>query len=341
MGTTRRRTVGRALAGVLGMAAWAGMGAQPALAEVTELRITKQPGIIYLPNIVMEQQKLVEQAADKLGLKGLSVKFITFGGGGAATDALLSGNVDIVTTGASNMLLLWDRTRGQVKGLAGASATPMWLVSRDPAVKTLEDLKPSDRIAVPTVKVSSQAIILQIAARKLFGDAKADHFDGMTVTLGHPDAAAALMNGSGSITGHFSGAPYQAAEANAAGMHVVTTSDKILGGPYSNAVYFTTTKFHDGNPQVIKAFMEAAQQASDFIGAHPREACELYLKATGEKYTVDELLAQIGDPKTSYSTAPFGMQMVADHMALTKVLRTRPASWKEFFFPEAAGLPGN
>lgn len=310
-------------------------------AEVTELRITKQPGIIYLAPIVMERQRLVEAAAASFGIPDLKVTYITFGGGGAATDALLSGGVDIVTTGASNMLLLWDRTRGQVRGLAGSSATPMWLISNNPAVRTLEDLKATDRIAVPTVKVSSQAIVLQIAARKLYGDANFDHFDGMTVTLGHPDAQAALTSGGGALTGHFSGAPYQAAEAQASGMHVVTTSDAILGGPYSNAVYFAHTKFHDANPMVVRAFMMAAQQASDYIAAHPREACQLYLDATGEKTPIDVLLGQIGDPKTSFSTAPFGMMTVASHMALTKVLRTTPARWQDFFFPEAAGLPGN
>ena len=316
----------------------------PALAraETDALRITKQPGIIYLGPIVMEQQKLIEQEAAKLGLPALHVSWITFGGGGAATDALLSGNVDIVTTGASNMLLLWDRTHGQVKGLAGSSATPMWLISNRPEVKSLRDLLPTDKIAVPTVKISSQAIVLQIAARQLYGDAGFDHFDAMTVTLGHPDAQAALTGGKGGgLTGHFSGAPYQAAEAEAPGLHVVTTSDQILGGPYSNAVYFATVKFHDANPTVMKAFEAAAKDASEYIAAHPREACELYLAATGEKTPVDVLLKQIGDPKTSYSTAPFGMMRVASHMADTKVLKTRPANWQEFFFPEAAGLPGN
>ena len=331
-----------ALAPVLAMVLATVLAPGAAWAEASALRITKQPGIIYLAPIVMEQQKLVEKAAAGLGLKDLKVSFVTFGSGGAATDALLSGNVDIVTTGASNMLLLWDRTKGQVKGLAGSSATPMWLVSNNPAVKALTDLKPGDKIAVPTVKVSSQAIILQIAARALYGDANFDHFDAMTTTLSHPDAQAALTGGGGgSLTGHFSGAPYQAAEAEIPGVHVVTTSDAILGGPYSNAVYFTSTRFHDANPLLIKAFMQAAQEAADYIGAHPQEACALYLKATGEKGTVEMLMSQIGDPKITFATSPFGMMRVASHMALTKVLKTQPARWQDFFFPEAASLPGN
>ena len=326
---------------ILACAAMVFFAASTARAEVTELRITKQPGIIYLAPIVMEQRKLVEKAAARLGLAKLAAKFVTFGGGGAATDALLAGGVDVVTTGASNMLLLWDRTKGQVKGLAGSSATPMWLVSNNPAIKTLRDFTDKDRIAVPTVKVSSQAIILQIAAAKLYGPGDVTHFDNMTVTLGHPDAQIALTNNSGSLTGHFSGAPYQAAEAAAPGLHVVTTSTDILGQPYSNAVYFAAQKFHDANPTVIKAFLAAAKDASDYIVANPREACELYLKATGEKTPVDVLLQQIGDPKTSFSIAPFGMDLVANHMADTKVLRSRPTGWHDFFFAEAADLPGN
>lgn len=317
------------------------LGAASVRAEPAEIRITKQPGIIYLGPIVMEQQKLVEKAASGLGLPNLVARYVTFGGGGAATDALLSGQVDIVTTGASNMLLLWDRTRGGVKGLAGSSATPMWLVSNNPNVKSLTDLTSADKIAVPTVKMSSQAIVLQIAARKLFGDARFDHFDAMTTTLGHPDAMAALLSRSGTLTGHFSGAPYQATEAAAPGMHVVTTSDAILGGPYSNAVYFTTTKFYDANPLAIQAFMQAAQAAADYIAANPREACALYLQVSGEKGTVDDLMAQIGDPKVSFSTTPFGMMTVASHMATIKVLKQTPARWQDFFFPVAAHLPGN
>ena len=164
----------------------------------------------------------------------------------------------------------------------------------------------------------------------------------MTMTLSHPDAQAQLTSGKGGgLTGHFSGAPYQAAEADAPGLHVITTSEDILSAKYSNAVYFAGTKFHDANPTVIKAFMAAAQAASDYIIANPREACELYLKVTGEKTSVDVLLKQIGDPARNFSIAPFGMQRIADHMAFTKVLKTRPESWKDFFFPEAYGLPGN
>jgi NitT/TauT family transport system substrate-binding protein len=312
-----------------------------ARAEVSEIRITRQPGIIYLAVTVMEQGKLVEKAAASQGMPGLKATYSVFGGGGAATDALLSGNVDVVTTGVSNMLLLWDRTKGGVKGFGSSSATPMWLLSNNPNVKSLKDLTAADKIAVPTVKISSQAILLQMAARKLYGDAEFAKFDSITTTLGHPDAQASLSSGGGGLTGHFSGSPFQQAESRLPGVQMVATSTEIMGGPVSNAVYFGTQKFHDANPGAVKAFLAAAREAEKFIAEHPREACEMFVAITGEKAPTDDLVAIIKQPDMLYKTIPVGTMATALHMADIKVLKTRPESWKDYFFPEAHGLGGN
>ena len=158
--------------------------AAPASAEVSELRITKQPSIIYLPLVVMEQNKLLEKHAKAAGLGDLKVSWITFNSGGASTDALLSGSVDLVTSGVSNLLLLWERTKGEVNGVTSVGGLPMLLVTRDPAVKTLKDFTEKDKIAVPTIKVSSQAMVLKMAMEKMYGEAARDKLDAMTVQLG-------------------------------------------------------------------------------------------------------------------------------------------------------------
>lgn len=313
----------------------------PARAEVSEIRITRQPGIIYLPVVVMEQAKLVEKAAAAVGLPSLKATYIVVGGGGVATDGILSGNVDVATTGVSNLLLLWDRTKGGVKGYAGASATPLWLLSDNPNVKSLKDLSASDKIALPTVKISSQAILLQIAARAIYGDADYAHFDAMTTTLAHPDAVAALSSGGGGLTGHFSGPPFQQSELKLLGVHLVTTSTDIMGGPVSNALFFGSQKFHDANPNVVKAFMTAAAEAERFIAEHPQEACAMYAAATGDKTPIDELVAIIKSPGMFYDLNPVGTLKTALHMADTKVLKMRPTNWKDYFFAEADALLGN
>src|SRR6202140_1186044 len=156
----------------------------------TEISLSRQPGIYYMPTHIIEKQKLIEKHAGLLGLPNITTKWLTFSGGGAQTDALLAGGVDILNTGTGNLLLLWDRTRGGGKGIAATSAQPMTLISRDANIKSIRDFGPGDKIAVPTVKISTQAIVLQIAASEAFGADKWSKLDANTVQLGPPDAYA-------------------------------------------------------------------------------------------------------------------------------------------------------
>ena len=116
------------------------------------------------PRTSWKRTELIEKHAAALGLPNVTTKWINLSGGGAQTDALLAGGVDILNTGTGNLLLLWDRTRGGVKGIAATSAQTMTLISRDANIKSIKDFGPNDKIAVPTVKISTQAIVLQIAA---------------------------------------------------------------------------------------------------------------------------------------------------------------------------------
>ncbi len=87
----------------------------PAAAQkAKDLRFARILGINFLPNYVMEASKLVEKRALELGVPELRVEWRTVSSGGAATDAMLAGGVDVVSVGPGNVLLLWDRTRGGV-----------------------------------------------------------------------------------------------------------------------------------------------------------------------------------------------------------------------------------
>jgi NitT/TauT family transport system substrate-binding protein len=314
--------------------------AAPATAEVSELRITKQPSIIYLPLVVMEQNKLLEKHAKAAGLADVKVSWITFNSGGASTDALLSGSVDLVTSGVSNLLLLWERTKGEVNGVTSVGGLPMLLVTRDPAVKTLKDFTEKDKIAVPTIKVSTQAMVLKMAMEKMYGEAARDKLDAMTVQLGHPDAMIAVVGGTSEVNSHFSAPPYQFTELKAPGVHLVLDSSDVFGGPASNAVVFGTRKFYNANPKTIAAFMAGLEEANRLIARDPAVAAKIYLDATHEKYSVDEVVAMIRAPNVVYSTTPNATMVFANFMFKTGLIKTRPGTWKEFFFPVVHNLPG-
>ena len=70
----------------------------PAEAETNEIRIGKQYGLAYLPLMVMESQKLYEKRAAELGISTKPV-YLTLGTNTAANEALISGNLDVITNG--------------------------------------------------------------------------------------------------------------------------------------------------------------------------------------------------------------------------------------------------
>ena len=159
----------RSMTSLAAMAACAAFLVAPLSAvaqQKSEITITRQPGILYLPSHVMEKQHLIEQEAAKRGVPNLQVKWVNLSGGGAQTDALLAGSVAAVNTGVGNLLLLWDRTKGGVKGIVANSALPLTLITRNPNIKSVRDFTEKDKIGVAGGKVSVQAMLLQMAAAK-------------------------------------------------------------------------------------------------------------------------------------------------------------------------------
>jgi len=311
--------------------------------QAREIKVTRQPSIIYMPTYVMERQRLIEQRAAALGVPDLKIEWLVFSGGGNATDALLAGSIDVIHTGPTNLLLLWDRTRGGVKGIVASSALPLILVSRDPRLQKLSDFTETDKIAVPTVRVSTQAVLLQIAAAAAFGPDGWGRLDGNTVQMSHPDALVALTNPRHEVASHFGAPPFMLQELRTVpGAHRITDDRGIMGGPVSNSVSFATTKFGDANPKVIQAIKEATMEAERFIRANPREAVEIYRAGSGDKTPADDLLAMMREPgMDDYRPQPQGTLRMAQHMHRVGTLKTLPKAWTDYFFAVSADLEGS
>src|SRR4051812_28257354 len=102
------------------LAALASVAATPALAaESNTIRVARQPGLVYLQAIIMEEKKLVEKHAAALGLKDVKVEWSIITSGGVMTEAILSVSIDVAITGISNLLLVWGKTNGQIKSISG------------------------------------------------------------------------------------------------------------------------------------------------------------------------------------------------------------------------------
>jgi NitT/TauT family transport system substrate-binding protein len=313
----------------------------PFMAAAKDIRIAKQLQINNLPAMVVEQRKLFEKHAAALGQPDLAAKWLTFANGGATIDALISGNVDFVSAGLSNFAIVWARTRGDVKGVAAAAGLPLALLTRSPNVKTLKDFTADDRIAVPTVKVSNQAVMLAMGLDKLYGKEGRGKLDQQTVQLAHPDALQALLNPKHEVNSHFSSSPYAELALKSPGIHKVFDSNALFDGPSTNNVIFATTRFHDDNPVAVKALIAAFDEADAFINANKREAAELYLDTSKDKLTVDDVVAIISQPGAIFSTTPTNTLSTVEFMHDSGLIQRRPSGWKDLYFPEMHASSGS
>lgn len=309
----------------------------------SDISISRQPGVLYLPTHVIEKQRLIEKHAARLGLSGVAVKWLDFTGGGAQQDALLSGSVDIINTGTGNLQLLWDRTRGGVKGICASSAGPLIFVTRDDRIRSLRDLGQSDRIAVPTIRVSTQAILLQLWATQNLATDQWSHFDALTVQMGHPDAFIVMKNATHEVRNHFGAPPFQYyALKQVAGARALATSADIIGGPLSQAQFITTTRFADANPLVIEAVFAAAKEAKAFIEQNTKEAVDIYRDVTNDKTPVDDILAILAEPgMMAWDLQPQGTLKFATHLHRIGTLKMLPASFKDYYLPLIHDLQGS
>jgi len=318
------------------------LSAVPARAEVSELNVAQQYGISYLPLMLMEEQKLIEKHAKAAGAD-VKVGWAKFAGGNVMNDALLSGSLQFASGGVGPLVTLWARTRGNldVRGVAALNSMPLHLVTRNPNVKALADFGPSDRIALPAVKVSVQAVLLQMGAEQAFGPGQQNRLDPLTVTMSHPDAMQALLSGQSEIDAHFGSPPFQYQEVARPGVHVVLNSYDVLGGPATFNLVWTTAKFKNENPRLYEAFVKALDQATAEINRDKRAAAEAYLRISKDKDTIDNILKMMNDPSIVYTTTPQNIMKFAEFMAKTGAIKAKPESWRDFFFQNVYALPGS
>jgi NitT/TauT family transport system substrate-binding protein len=333
---TRRQTI-------MAAASAGAMDFRPARAATDRLRVSHGYSTSYLPLMVMQDQSLIEKHAAKIGIGKPRVEWQVVDGGNNINDAMLAGALDIAGIGIPGYLVLRDRTLGKKQEMVGISALnagALWLNTIDPRIKSLTDYGPNDRIAVPGIKTSYAAVVLEMAAAKTFGIENYAKLDPLTVGLPHPDAYAAMMSGRTEIKSHFASPPFSYQELRNPKVHrVLTTADVI--GLLTILVTMTQRQFANANPGLIQAFLAAQEEANAFIAADHEGAVTAYGKGTRLKMPRTEMLEILADTENSYNVAPKGSLIYAGFLAQAGILKTKPAAWTDLFLPALHGRDGS
>src|SRR6202166_333696 len=327
---SRRRAIATMAGSVGFLAAPAIVRAQAAL----RVSFVQQRGLLYLPVDMMVSGNVLQKEATKLGLGKIEATATTLSGPGPVIDALLSGSADYGTAALPSLLTLWDNTHGtpnEVKAVGTVSNGGMVLYTIIPTVKTIADFTDQDRIAVPSVRISFNAMMLEMAAEQMWNDPH--RLDHLTVGLGHPDAVAALSAGYGkaSVTAHIGVQPFTDRGLKIPGAHVITNSRKVFGGPLTQITLLASRQTKEKNPTLFQAVGNALEESIKVANADKRAAAVLWRAAQGAPDSVDDLLAQLNDPGFEFTSQPHRIAYFAAFLHRIGSMKAQVADWKELF----------
>jgi NitT/TauT family transport system substrate-binding protein len=306
-----------------------------AYAEVGKVGVGYQPGLGYLPIHVMQEKNLIEKHAKALGVE-VKTEFKQLGSPGMINDALNANQIEFGTVGIPSLVTLNDKTKGQYKAVGAVVSLPMYFNTTS-NYKSICEFKEGDKIALPTVKVSVQAVTLQMAAKQKCGDAyKLDKF---TVGQTHPDGMTSLL--SGTVQGHFTSPPFQYAELKDKRVKTLVSSYDVLGGKSSFISLTGKQSFADANPKLQQAVYEALVEADEWITNNKAEAVKLYFKVEQPKNeTMEEVLGLLNSGEIEFTPVPNGFGKYSSFMHEIGTSKLN-ATWKDLTFPAIHNKKGS
>ena len=309
-----------------------------------KVRIAEQFGLSYLPLHIALEFKLIEKHAKELGEPDAVVEVVRMASGTAVNDAILSGSIDVAMAGLTVLLNLHDKTVGQnsVKAMMAIADSPIAFNTIDPRIKSVKDFQDTDRIAMTAGKGTQHAVILQMAAASTFGWESRGKLDALTVGISHPDGVVGLLSGGGSFKTHATTVPFIQMELADPKVRTLFTSYDVIGSRHTLIVAYATQRWRSEAPKLYQATFDALAEGMEIIRKDAKAAAELFLRREPSKLSLEAIQALISDEKMLYFTpVPTGVIAYADHMTRTGQIKNKLASWKDAFFENAHGLPGN
>ena len=316
--------------------------AAPASAQ-EPVRIGIGFGLAFLPAYICEDLKLVEKYGKELHLD-VKASYQRYLGAGPMQQAISSGAIDVAPFGTAPLLAAWEETKGtpqQIFAVSGLTSMPLALLSNQSNLRTIADLKPTDRIAMPSL-TAPQMYLLQMQAEKSLG--QYDRLDGQVVALPPSDLVAALSpaNGAGAVAAYFASPPYSELALRDGAMRTVLTSAQVMNGKSSFLLLGASHAYIESHPQIPAVIDKAMDEAARIIHDDPRRAAQIYLTHEPSRTLSSPLIeAVLKDIRDEFGSPVYGVKIFADFMGRHGELKSPPRSWKEIVAPALLNSPSS
>ena len=213
--------------------------------EKTDVRIAYFPNITHTQALVMKNQKTLEEKWKDT----CNVSWTSFNAGPAEMEAIFAGEIDLGYIGPVPALSANVKSEGDVKIISNTTnAGAVFLKRKDAGIDSLADLA-GKKIAVPqmgntdvTVNASSNADILNLI----------DNGSVDAALVPEPWGTTIENNGNAEI--------------------LLDHKEVFLEGNYPTAVVVASQDFIEDNPDLVREFLEAHEEATVYINENMDEA---------------------------------------------------------------------
>ena len=279
-----------------------------------QIRVATEFGLGYAPlYIVAKRAEFIHKY-----LPNVNINFVQLSGGAAIRDALISNTIDVGGLAMSPVIQAWDKG-ADVKIALGMSFMPTELITYRPDIKSMKDVKPTDKLNVVSLG-SPQSLEVKMAAEKYFGSLTS--LDTNMVTMPHPDAVAALES-KRDIAAEFATPPYIRILMQQPGMHSIL-SNRDREFPDANFMLIVAAasgRFVHDKPEYYSAMVKAIRDAIDWMNAKPNEAAAfLAADQPASKLTAADWLAEMKQPGVKFSPVPQGLGRLMSFMARVGII---------------------
>ena len=278
----------------------------------------------YAPLLVMQERELVQRRVPRL-----SVEWKVIPNTETVHEALLTGGLDVAIE-TTTTFLRFRASGAPARALAAVAELPIGVVTNRPEVRSLRDLRSTDRIGVSDAD-SHEATILRMAALRELGDPWA--LDGLLVGTSAGKGFAALRTRR-DVTALAAMTPYLDVAQDTTGFRRL---DEPAARPaMTTLVAYTLPELLERRRPLIDAFVDALAEASTLVTTAPETLSTLLNETEELDLSPPTLAAYLRRPGVTYGTRLRGLTDLAGFLALTGQIQTAP-TWSDMTFESAAG----
>jgi len=285
------------------------------------IRIAEQHGLAYLPLAIMQVGGYLEEELGGTEEAATRVEWIRTGNAATIREAMLAGRLDMGFMGIPPFLIGLDRGTDW-RLVTGLSEAPLGLVTLREGYRTLDDLTPRDRVALPQPG-SIQHILLAMASEREFDDPR--RFDNQLVSMGHPEGRSALLAGR-DVAAHFTSPPFLFDALSEPDATLLLDGREAFGGRFTFIVGVVAPDWPGNRREEVRlqAFLDALDRAisrARMLQKQLRDETaagepDPLLERLAEFYTIDvaTLRRQLQFPDMIYTRQVHGVERFVEHM---------------------------